>query len=150
MVAWFGPYLEANAQSPPVPPPPPIQGSNEEDVREHDKNLNDKSAPVIEILTKDLTEGKNLIRVSITDDSGIASATVKYVDHGFIKSSDLVNEEGSEYKGLIHVLPPSGVLVFSASDSQGNVAEVPKWFDVHPVQRNFLDNFIDWITSMFS
>jgi hypothetical protein len=138
-------------QSPPVPPPPAptTEGSNEEDVREPTV-LNDKSAPVIEVLNKDLTEGKNLIRAKVTDDSSVSSVRVRYVENGFVTAADLVHEEGTTYKGLIEVLPPSSVLIFEAVDAEGNLGQETQWLSVSPIQKNFIDQFMAWIRSLFS
>lgn len=143
--------IQSNAQSPPVPPPPApsIEGSNEEDVREP-RQSDDKSAPVIEILTKELVEGKNLIRARVSDNSSIAFVKVRYAEGGFITSADLVLEGGTTYKGLVSVLPPSSILVFEAVDTDGNIGQASKWFSVSPIQKNFIDQFLGWLRSLFS
>jgi len=143
--------IQSNAQSPPVPPPPAasIEYSNEEDVREGPPSDN-KYAPVIEILTKELVEGKNLIRARVSDNSSIAFVKVSYAEGGFITSSNLVLEGGTTYKGLVSVLPPSTVLVFEAVDAEGNSGQASKWFSVSPIQKNVIDQFLGWLRSLFA
>jgi LysM repeat protein len=119
-------YLQANAQLIPVPPPAPntIVDNNEEQAQ------NDKHPPHIEVLTTELKQGKNVIKVKITDESTIELREIRYVHDGKIRSAELVKDQNNIYKGLVTAKPPSAVVVINAGDIFENKATMTKLLSV--------------------
>ncbi|MEP0825001.1 MAG: hypothetical protein HRF40_05910 [Nitrososphaera sp.] len=130
----------ARAQSIPLPPPSP-ESSGEEIKRAE----NDRAPPQIEILTTELTAGKNVFRVRITDDSSLQVREVKYVSNGQIKIDGLFRDQNNVYKALVDIHPPSRVVVVTASDVNGNMATTFKEYDVKES-----NDFFAQIMNMFS
>lgn len=122
---------EANAQLPSVLPPPP-SGSIGSDDGDRDLRItaDDKSPPIVEVLTTELKPGKNIIVVKITDASDLKSRQLKYVDEGRIKLSDLSRVHDNVYHALVNVDPPSSMIVIDIIDAAGNRASVIKEFPV--------------------
>lgn len=115
----------ATAQSIPLPPPSPESSREEIIVAE-----NDRTPPQIEVLTTELTAGKNVFRVRITDDSSLQVREVKYVSNGQIKIDGLFRDQNNVYKALVDIHPPSRVIVITASDVNGNMATTFKEYDI--------------------
>ena|SRR2546428_5435504 len=139
---------QAYAQSVPLPPPPPGPqvGVEPSPAGTPKKGYN---SPKIEVVTDRLTQGKDVVRVRITDGSNIAMVTASYVHQGRIVTVTLVQDVDNVYKGLVDVSPPSSVMVFDVTDDQGNKAEVVKWFAVDPSPANILEKFLHWLMSVF-
>lgn len=116
------------AQLMPLPPPSP---SGNTALMGHEA-LNDKEAPIIDVLTTDIHAGKSVFKVRISDKSGLELAQIKYVHDGKIVTTDLVREQGDIYKALIDIQPPSRVIVIDSADQGQNVATVVKEFNVQP------------------
>jgi len=119
VIAW--------AQFVPVPPPSTVVGQQSKDLH---VSVNDKNPPKIEILTKTLSEGKSVFKVSIKDESGIASAFIKYVNDGKIKTEPLLPRGGDLYEALIDLHPPSRIVELQAVDAAGNTMNTQATFDV--------------------
>ncbi|HEX7032388.1 MAG TPA: hypothetical protein VF172_05255 [Nitrososphaera sp.] len=115
----------ASAQSIPLPPPSPENGGDETRIAE-----NDRTPPQIEVLTTELTAGKNVFRVRITDDSSLQVREVKYVRNGQIEIEGLFRDQNDVYKALVDIQPPSRVIVITASDANGNMATTFKEYDI--------------------
>jgi hypothetical protein len=107
----------ASAQSiPMVPPPFPESSPEQERVAP-----NDRAPPVIEILTTELHEGKNVFEVRITDDSSLRTREIKYVHDGQLRVDGLFRDQNDVYKALIDIYPPSRIVVVTAGDANGNI-----------------------------
>lgn len=118
--------LQSNAQIIPIPPPAPeIKRENNRDTIK-----SDNSPPHIEVLTTELRQGKNVIKVEITDESSIKSREVRYVHDGWIRSTDLVKDQNNIYKALVTVEPPSAVVVINAEDIYENKVSIAKLLSV--------------------
>jgi hypothetical protein len=107
----------ASAQSIPMLPPPFPQSSPEQER----VAPNDRAPPVIEILTTELYEGKNVFKVRITDDSSLRTREVKYVHDGQLRVDGLFRDQNNVYKALIDISPPSRIVSVTASDANGNI-----------------------------
>jgi hypothetical protein len=120
--------VESNAQVMPIPPPAPgtINGNNEENVKD------DNTPPSVEFLTDELKEGKNVLKVKVTDESLIELKEVRYVRDGMIRSTDLVKDQNNIYKALITVKVPSAIVEIKVGDEYGNKENVAKSFTVIP------------------
>jgi hypothetical protein len=128
----------ASAQSiPMVPPPFPESSPEQERVAP-----NDRAPPVIEILTTELYEGKNVFKVRITDDSSLKTREVKYVRDGELRVDGLFRDQNNVYKALIDIHPPSRVVMVSAGDANGNIVSDYKEYEITK-PRNILSQIID-------
>lgn len=108
-----------------VPVPPPSPGSETEQVRPPGAG-SDKNPPVIQFLTTELTKGKNVFKLNITDESEIGLREIGYVHDGKINTHTLVYDGNNIYKGLVNVNPPSAVIVVNIDDVYGNKASYAK------------------------
>ena len=116
----------ASAQSiPMVPPPFPESNPEQERVAP-----NDRSPPVIEILTTELYEGKNVFKVRLTDDSSLRTREVKYVRDGELRVDGLFRDQNNVYKALIDIYPPSRVVMVTAGDANGNIVSDYKEYEI--------------------
>lgn len=122
---------EANAQLPSVLPPPP-SGSIGKDGSDRDLRItaDDRSPPIIEVLTTELKQGKNILVVKITDASDLKSKQLEYVNEGRIKLSDLNRDHQDVYHALVDVDQPSSIIVIDIIDAAGNRVSVIKEFRV--------------------
>ena len=121
---------QASAQL--IPLPPPFPGSNVGE--EERKALDDRDPPAIEILTTGLREGKNVLKVKITDESPLHVREVKYVYDGQLRTDGLFRDQNNVYKALIDMHPPSRIVVVTASDASGNIDSVHKEYEVSASQ----------------
>jgi hypothetical protein len=117
------------------------QGDNNTAVVE---SKDDKTRPVIEILTDKLYEGKNVIYVKITDHSRIDTAFTKFVSNGKIAYGPLVKSENNEYKSLVDAKGPATVIIFNAIDEHGNKAIEKKKFSVEP-SKSWFEKTAKWL-----
>jgi hypothetical protein len=136
---------QANAQLIPLPPPStgpnPTQSHLEPTQARHD-NI---SSPLIEFLTTSLTEGKNVLKVKITDKSDLRYAAITYVQNGNIVTQGLVRDPGNVYKALIDARSPSALIVIDALDISGQKASVVKQLNV----TSFLSSILGQISNLF-
>ena len=107
----------ASAQSIPMLPPPFPESSPEQER----VAPNDRAPPVIEILTTELHEGKNVFKVRITDESSLRTREVKYVHDGQLRVDGLFRDQNNVYRALIDIHPPSRIVTVTASDANGNI-----------------------------
>jgi hypothetical protein len=118
----------SDAQMIPLPPPAPDMPTNSID---NQNASNDNLPPQIQFQTTELTEGKNVFKVNVTDASEIRLREVSFVSEGEIKTETLVFEGNNIYKALINVKPPSAVIVVNVDDIYGNVASLAKSLPVN-------------------
>lgn len=116
----------ASAQSIPMLPPPFPESSPEQER----VAPNDRAPPLIEILTPELYEGKNVFKVRITDDSSLRTREVKYVHDGQLRVDGLFRDQNNVYKALIDISPPSRVVTVTASDANGNIVSDYKEYEI--------------------
>lgn len=76
--------------------------------------------PNVELLTKQLIQGKNVIKVNITSQSGIKDCKISYNKQGKIKTVDCVNDHDTVYKALIDAYPPFQTLQIYTCDINGD------------------------------
>jgi hypothetical protein len=94
----------------------------------------DNVPPVIQFVTTELADGKNVLKVNVTDSSEIRLREVSFVDDGEIRTETLVYEGNNIYKALVDVNPPSAVVVISVDDVAGNEASLAKSIPVKESQ----------------
>jgi hypothetical protein len=88
--------------------------------------------PNVEFLTKELKEGKNVIKVNITSEAGINNCKVKYNKPGGAKTVDCVNDAGTVYKALIDAYTPTQSIEIYVRDIYGDSANSIKELKVVP------------------
>jgi hypothetical protein len=115
----------SDAQIIPLPPPLPSTDSKTDRIQ-NQAGTNDIIPPAVQFLTTELTRGKNVFKVNITDDSDIGLREIGYVHAGQITTQTLVFEGNDVYKGLVNVDPPSAVIVVNVDDIYGNKASFAK------------------------
>jgi len=117
------------AQFVPIPPPagnPPLGGNHV------NSSVNDKEAPKLDIITLQLKEGKNVFKINLNDDSGVASAYLKYVNKGQIKTQPMTAMGGDLYEALVDIHPPSRIVEIQATDMNGNTVDTYAQYNVAP------------------
>jgi hypothetical protein len=126
LIVVVSPAVYASAQSIPMLPPP----FHESSPQQERVAPNDRAAPMIEILTTELYEGKNVFKVRITDDSSLRTREVKYVHDGELRVDGLFRDQNNEYKALIDIHPPSRVVMVTAGDANGNIVSEYKEYEI--------------------
>ncbi|MEW5841000.1 MAG: hypothetical protein AB1753_08350 [Thermoproteota archaeon] len=134
---------EAEAQAPPVPPPPPPQYGGE--AEEPGGQAQQVGGISVEILTKELTDGKNVVYAKISHGAPMQTVQMSFAHQGRIKTVDMVHDLNDVYKGLADVRPPSSVIVVRAVDTGGNVGSATAWIAVKPSMGAAWDGFLDWL-----
>jgi hypothetical protein len=127
--------IQASAQLVPIPPPgnqlpSQVTKSNNSGI------TNDSSytaAPRIVFLTNSLIEGKNVVKIKISDNYHLIYAGLKYVRNGQVTTIGLIRDPGDVYKALIDAHSPSTVIEAFAADANGKKGSVVKDFDVDPL-----------------
>jgi hypothetical protein len=125
-------FIEASAQLIPVPPPP----SSDAKIDNKGKNVETstfpsaRQPPNVEVLSKDLREGKNVIKVKITSEAGIAYCKIKYTKISSMKTVDCVNDQNNIYKALIDAYTPSQTIEVYVSDIYGDSTNSVKKLNV--------------------
>src|SRR5918997_5087422 len=123
----------ASAQSIPMLPPPFPESSPEQER----VAPNDREPPVIEILTTELHEGKNVFKVRITDESSLRTREVKYVHDGQLRVDGLFRDQNNVFKALIDIQAPSRVVMVTASDANGNIVSDFREYEIAKSQDIF-------------
>jgi len=136
----------ASAQSIPMVPAPFPESSSPEQER---VAPNDRAPPVIEILTTELYEGKNVFKVRITDDSSLRTREVKYVRDGELRVDGLFRDKNNVYKALIDIHPPSRVVMVTAGDANGNIISDYKEYEITK-PRDILSQIIDRLSQILN
>jgi hypothetical protein len=140
----------ANAQL--IPIPPSIQGPTTTQfhlVPSHAKNDSSSSypPPIIEFLTNSLIEGKNVVKVKITDHFDLKYAEIKYVQNGQVVTQGLIRDPNNTYKVLIDAHSPAAkkIIVVNAADTNGKKTTVIKELTV----TSFPSSIIGQISNLF-
>jgi hypothetical protein len=138
LIVSLSPVGYARAQPIPLLPPPfPEKRPEVEKIAE-----NDRTPPKIEILTKELHEGKNVFKVRITDDSSLRTREVKYVHNNQLRVDGLFRDQNDVYKALIDIHSPSRIVEVTAGDANGNMVSAFGEYEIskpHDIFRQILD-----------
>ena len=129
--------VKVNAQNflpPPPPPAPDNKIGNEDKVIPNSKQYSSQfQAPTIDVITKELRQGKNVIRISVTSEAQINFCKIKFFKQdATLKTVDCVKDHGSVYKGLVDAKPPYQILEVHARDVYGDSASSVKRLNVFP------------------
>lgn len=135
-------FQNVSAQFISIPPPSGGQGL-ESNTKNTFAAQNDHEPPRIHIITTALREGKSVFKVNIEDQSGIASAFVKYVKGGQLFIEPLVSMGGNLYESLIDIHPPSRIIELQATDMGNNTANAHAQYNVtsNDLSKGFTDLF---------
>lgn len=137
---------QANAQLIPLPPPSLEPKTTHSPLEPNHQATNDSiSSPIIEFLTTSLIDGKNVLKVKITDKSDLRYAEIKYVQNGNVVTQGLVRDPNNVYKALIDSRSPSAVIIINAVDINGQRASVVKVLNV----TSFPNNILGQISNLF-
>lgn len=142
----------ANAQFPSLFPPPGITGDTAAKTAQVAKSHNDREPPEIELVTTELTQGKNVLIVKITDESYLESRQVKYIDNGRIALADLARDHDNVYYALVNVMAPASVIEIDVIDGAGNRATVVSEIPVNPPPdlNDYLNRILTFIDNIIA
>jgi hypothetical protein len=109
-------------------PPPSISTLNEHHITDKESAVRNDSRqlppvlepPSIEILTKVLREGKNVIRINVSSEAEIDYCSISFLKESTKKTVDCVEDRGSIYKGLVDAKPPYQPIEVNARDVYGD------------------------------
>jgi hypothetical protein len=136
----LGNFIEVTAQFISIPPPP----SSDTKIANKDKTVKNgqfsspRQPPDVEVLTKELTQGKNVIKIKITSEAGIDYCKIKYIKEGSMKPGDCVNDHNNIYKALIDANTPLQTIEVYVIDIYGDSTSISKKLNVVP-QSSILD-----------
>lgn len=138
-------HQQANGQIIPVPPPSSGPKAPSSPLQSSQAKNGNSSPPLIEFLTNSLIEGKNVVKVKITDKSDLSYAEVKFVQNGNVVTQGLVKDPDNVYKALIDARSPSAIIVINAVDINGQKASVVKQLNV----TSFPNSILGLISNLF-
>ncbi len=137
-------------------PMPPLFKDKKIDNDNNERRIirNDEQPPTIQFLTTKLTQGKNVLRLKINDQSGIMQCEIRYAtneSNGRLKTADCVDDHDNIYKSLISSNPPSQVIQVYATDPNGNSATTIKNFVVtkQPTLSSFFSSIFSSLLHSF-
>lgn len=125
-------FNSSYAQFIPIPPP----GPSNQGAQQNLQDPKDFGPSVIEFLTHDLREGKNVLKVKASGPA-LDFVQVKMADNGKVVASKMVSDGNNIYKFLVDAKPPSKVVVIRAFNTTGGYTEAVKVYDVQSSQEFF-------------
>jgi hypothetical protein len=133
----LGSNVKVNAQIFLLPPPPPTPDNkirNEEKMIPNSKQYSSQfQPPTIDLITKELRQGKNVIRINVISEAQINYCKIKFFKQdATLKTVDCVKDHGSMYKGLVDAKPPYQILEVHARDIYGDSTSSVKSLKVIP------------------
>jgi hypothetical protein len=146
--------VNVSAQLVPLPPAMPNLNS-QDDLAENKDAIRTRQLPagfqppVIEILTKVLKEGKNVIRVNVSSEAEINYCIISFPRGDEKRIADCVQDKGSVYKGLIDANPPSQIVEVHAKDTYGDSAFGVERINVVP-QGSVLNQVWNLVQGLYS
>lgn len=140
--------VESWGQIPTIPPPPPFNSSFDS-TKDLKIEKGDKTPPKIEVLTKELSQGKNVVEIKMTDESDIKTKHIVFVKKGTLSLTSMVEDSENHYVALIEALPPSTVIRVDATDAANNHATIYKQLIVTE-PKDFFYNFFSSLSKIFS
>jgi cellulose synthase/poly-beta-1,6-N-acetylglucosamine synthase-like glycosyltransferase len=138
-------------------PPPSISTLNEHHITDKESAVRNDSRqlppvlepPSIEILTKVLREGKNVIRINVSSVAEIDYCSISFLKGSTKKTVDCVEDRGSIYKGLVEAKPPYQPIEINARDVYGDSTFSVERIDVVP-REPILNQVWNMINGLFS
>jgi hypothetical protein len=136
------------AQLGPVPLPSPQLPSGKPENNEFQESIDEVRSPFkVELINKQLSEGKNVLRIQVPSDHEIINCMINYTTHSTNKITYCVKESNSSYKGLVDAEYPNQTIEVMVSDISNNTVTL---LDNLSVQKGFSFRDIpqainDWI-----
>ena len=114
-------------------------------------NSSDIKPPEISLLTDKLSEGNNVIKLKILDESPLKMRAISYSVGNQTITTYLAKEHNNEYRALLKVLPPSTKVEVTAIDLNGNYAKMVKELKVEKSFTVFFNiaNISNWKNLIF-
>ncbi len=104
---------------------PPQPQNSDEKIEKKDQAIENRQFPKefqpprLEILSKELWEGKNVIRLKVISQAPIDDCKINFLKQRNTRTVDCVNDHGNIYKGLVDADPPYQILNVTARDIYG-------------------------------
>lgn len=139
---------QMDAQLGPVPLPAPQLPSGSDSKKEVQDSSDEPISPLkVQLINKQLNEGKNVLRIQIPPEHKISNCMIYYVTHSTNKITQCVKDSRSTYKGLIDAEYPNQTIQVRVSD---NFNKTVTLFSNLSVQKGFSIGDIpqvisDWI-----
>lgn len=135
-------YTNASVSGQFLPPPPPIpdqnMGGNRPPLVENDFQFPKAfQPPSIGIITKDLSEGKNVFKINLTSEAPIENCKITFTKGDLIKTEDCVADRGTVFKALIDAKPPYQTVNIYARDIYGDSSSTVEKIHVVPTPTLF-------------
>lgn len=108
-----------------------------------------KPSPRLQLITPELKEGKNVLKVELSDKSAIIYSSVKYVKNGQLTLTSLTHDQGSVYKVLLDVKRPLAVVVFDLVNIDNVHIKEMKKLTVQS-DSSLWDKILEWLKSITS
>ena len=105
---------------------PPQPQNSDEKIEKKDTAIENRQFPKefqpprLEMLTKGLWEGKNVIRIKVISQAPIDDCKINFLKQRNIRTVDCVNDHGNIYKALVDAEPPYQILDVTARDIYGD------------------------------
>lgn len=105
--------------------------------------------PRLEILTKELWEGKNVIRIKVISQAPIDDCKINFLKQRIMRTVDCVNDHGNVYKALIDADPPYQIVDVTARDIYGDSSATSFRLNVS-TQSVYLHQIWNMLSGLFS
>jgi hypothetical protein len=112
---------QTDAQLGPVPLPAPQLPSGFPEDNDFQESIDEvRSSFEVQLINKQLSEGKNVLRIQVPSDHKITNCMINYTTHSTNKITNCVKESNSSYKGLIDAEYPNQTIEVRVSDISNN------------------------------
>jgi hypothetical protein len=147
--------LSANAQM--LPPPVPNLRIQDEELESKETQFQLPKVfepPLVEVITEELRDGKNVFKINITSEAPIEDCKVTFTKDYAERTVDCVRDIGTVFKALIDARQPNQTIYIKATDLYGDSSSTVAEFSVLPeltidkVIWNSLNSFIKMTEGM--
>jgi hypothetical protein len=118
-----------------LPPPVPNMRVDESEVQTKGEQFQFPKAfqpPVIEVMTKELRDGKNVFRTNITSEAPIKDCKITFTKEDVERTEDCVRDVGTVFKVLIDAKQPYQTVTIHAKDIYGDSSSIIEKLRVLP------------------
>jgi hypothetical protein len=127
------PTIGATAQS--LPPPVPNMRVDDSEVQTEGRQFQFPKSfqpPVIEVMTEELRDGKNVFRMNITSEAPIKYCNITFTKGDIERTEDCVRDIGTVFKVLIDAKQPYQIVHIHARDIYGDSSSIVEKLRVLP------------------